>query len=97
PIQNIVFANPILPGVATEYKLVGSIFGSKVNKVSKPVEGESGVYVYVVDGFTNPAPLTNAVIQKQQIAQSILQRAQTQVFEALKDKANVKDNRSKFL
>jgi peptidyl-prolyl cis-trans isomerase D len=97
PIQNIVFANPILPGVATEYKLIGTIFGSKVNKLSKPVEGESGVYVYVVDGFTNPAPLTNTVIQRQQIAQSIMQRAQTQVFEALKDKANVKDNRSKFL
>lgn len=97
PLQNIVFANPILPGVATEYKLVGTVFGSQPNKLSKPVEGQSGVYVFTVDGFTNPAPLNNAVRQREQIAQAILQRAQNQVFDALKDKANVKDNRAKFL
>ena len=57
----------------------------------------SGVYVFTVDGFTNPAPLNNAVREREQIAQAILQRAQNQVFDALKDKANVKDNRAKFL
>ncbi len=97
PVQNIVFANPILPGVATEFKLVGTIFGSQPNKLSKPVEGQNGVYVFTVDGFTNPAPLNNAVREREQIAQNILQRAQSQVFDALKDKANVKDNRAKFL
>ena len=97
PVQNVVFANPIIPGVSTEYKVVGSIFGSKVNKLSKPIEGAAGVYVFNVDGFTNPAPMGNAVIIKQQIGQIIMQRASSQVFDALKDKANVKDNRAKFL
>ncbi len=97
PVQNIVFANPILPGVSAEYALVGTIFGSKPNKLSKVVEGQQGVYVFVVDSFINPAPLNNAVRERQQIAQAMLQRAQSQVFEALKDKANVKDNRAKFL
>ena len=97
PVQNVVFANPIIPGIATEYKVVGTIFGSKVNKLSKPIEGENGVYVISVDGFINPAPLNNAVIQKQQIGQVLMQRASSQVFDALKDKANVKDNRAKFL
>lgn len=97
PIQNIVFANPVLPGVAQENKLVGSIFGSQPNKVSKVIEGTQGVYVYVLDGFVNPAPLTNSVREKQQIGQAILQRADNQIFEALKDKANVKDYRAKFL
>lgn len=97
PVQNIVFANPVIPGLAAEYKVVGTIFGSSVNKLSKPVAGERGVYVFSVEGFVNPAPLTNAVREKQQIQQALVQRADNLIFDALKDKANVKDNRAKFL
>jgi peptidyl-prolyl cis-trans isomerase D len=97
PVQNIVFANPVIPGAAQENKLVGTIFGSKPNKVSKPVEGEKGVYVFVVDGFTTPAPLTNALRQKEQLGQAVAQRAEGGILEALKDKANVKDYRAKVL
>lgn len=97
PVQNIVFANPVIPGASIEYKVIGSIFGSQVNKLSKPVNGQQGVYVYVVDGFTNPAALTNNVREKQQIAQTLLQRSEGQILDALKDNANVKDNRAKLL
>lgn len=97
PVQNIVFANPIIPGQSAEYKVIGSIFGSQPNKLSKPVNGSQGVFVYYIDGFTNPAPLTNNIRQKQQIAQALVQRADGQVLDALKDNANVKDNRAKVL
>jgi peptidyl-prolyl cis-trans isomerase D len=97
PIQNIVFANPVIPGSSAEYTLVGTVFGSQPNKLSKPVEGTQGVYVFVVNNFTNPAPLANAVREKQQLGQALLQRADSEIFDALKDKANVKDYRAKFL
>jgi peptidyl-prolyl cis-trans isomerase D len=97
PLQNIVFANPIIPGSSAEYKVVGTIFGSQPGKLSKPVEGQTAVYVFIVDNFIKPAPLTNAVREKQEIGQAILQRSQDAILEALKDKANVKDYRSKFL
>lgn len=97
PLQNLVFANPVIPGSSAEYKVVGTIFGSQPGKLSKPVEGQTAVYVFVVDNFIKPAPLTNAVREKQEIGQAILQRAQDAILEALKDKANVKDYRSKFL
>ena len=97
PIQNIVFANPVIPGAAAEYKVIGAIFGSQPNKLSAPFEGQAGVFVYSVDSFTNPAPFANGSREKQQLAQAIMQRAYSQVFEALKDKANVKDYRAKFL
>jgi len=96
PVENIVFANPIIPGQSAEYKVIGSIFGSAINKISKPVDGAQGVYVYVVNGFTNPPALTNAIKQKEQINQALLQRSQGQVLDALKDNAIVKDNRAKF-
>ncbi|MBK0378005.1 peptidylprolyl isomerase [Mucilaginibacter segetis] len=97
PIQNIVFANPVIPGAGPEYKLVGTVFGSQPNKLSKPIEGQQGVYVFTVENFINPAELTNAVREKQQIGQMLMQRSQGQILDALKDKANVKDNRAKFL
>ncbi|TWR28246.1 peptidylprolyl isomerase [Mucilaginibacter achroorhodeus] len=97
PVQNIVFANPVLPGSSAEYLLVGSIFGSQPNKLSAPVKGQSGVYVYTVESFVNPAPLTNTVREKQQLSQVLAQRTPGSLLDALKDKANVKDNRAKFL
>ncbi|HEY8928254.1 MAG TPA: SurA N-terminal domain-containing protein [Mucilaginibacter sp.] len=97
PIQNIVFANPVIPGTGPEYKLIGTVFGSQPNKLSKPVEGMQGVFVFSVDSFVNPAPATNLVREKEQLAQMMLQRSQGQIFDALKDKANVKDYRAKFL
>ncbi|MBL4676090.1 MAG: SurA N-terminal domain-containing protein [Mucilaginibacter sp.] len=97
PVQNIVFANPVIPGSSAEYKLIGSIFGSQINKLSAPVKGLSGVYVYTVESFANPAALTNTVREKQQLGQALAQRTPGSVLDALKDKANVKDNRAKFL
>ena len=97
PLQNIVFANPVIPGSSAEYKVIGTVFGSQPNKLSKPVEGQQGVFVFTVDSFINPAPLTNAVREKEQLSQALLQRSEPQIFDALKDKANVKDYRAKFL
>jgi len=96
PVQNVVFANPIIPGVAQENKVIGTVFGLQPNKLSKPITGEQGVYVVVVNSFSAPAPLTNTVNQKQQIAQSVKQKAQSGVFEVLREKAEIKDNRSRF-
>ncbi|MDB5030928.1 SurA N-terminal domain-containing protein [Mucilaginibacter sp.] len=97
PVQNIVFANPVIPGSSAEYKVVGSVFGSPINKISKPIAGQQGVYVFTVNNFISPAPLTNAVREKEQIGQAMLQRSEGQLFEALKDKDNVKDYRAKLL
>ncbi|MFD0750881.1 SurA N-terminal domain-containing protein [Mucilaginibacter calamicampi] len=97
PVQNIVLANPVVPGSGAEYKLIGTIFGSQINKLSKPVSGQQGVYIFTVNSFVNPAALANTVTQKQQLAQSLAQRAQGQALEALKNKGNVKDYRAKLL
>jgi len=97
PVENIVFANPVLPGMSAEYKVVGTLFGLPLKKLSKPIQGEHGVFVVASDNFVNPAALTNTVKQKQALGQALLQRADNAVFDALKDRANVKDYRAKFL
>jgi peptidyl-prolyl cis-trans isomerase D len=96
-LQNIVFANPVIPASGPEYKLIGAIFDSQPGKLSKPIQAQTAAYVFVVDSFMKPAPLANAVREKEQLTQALLQRTQQQVPDALKDKANVKDYRVKFL
>jgi peptidyl-prolyl cis-trans isomerase D len=97
PVQNIVFANPVIPGAAQENKLVGTIFASQPNRLSKPIEGDKGVYVFSIDNFINPATLNNSIRQKEQMSQALAQRAENSVLEALKDKATVKDYRARIL
>ena len=96
PVQNIVFSNPILPGLAQENKVVGAVFGAQVGKVSKVIEGDKGVYLFVVNGFTNPVPMGNTFKQKETVMLGVTQRALGAAFQALQDKIEVKDNRVKF-
>lgn len=96
PIQNIVLANPVIPGAAQENKLVGTVFGSQPGKLSKAIIGEAGVYAFVVDGFVNPAPLANTYKQKEAMMQVMAQRSLGSAFQALQDKSEIKDNRVKF-
>ncbi|MNR31696.1 hypothetical protein D3C85_1492240 [compost metagenome] len=76
--------------------MVGSVFGSQPGKVSAPVQGERGVYVFSVDGFTNPAPIANMFKQKEGMLLSLGQRSLGAAFQALQDNAQIKDNRVKF-
>lgn len=96
PVENVVFANPVIPGVAQENKVIGTIFGSQPNKLSKAIDGERGVYVFTVKSFTNPAPMTNALRIKEQVQQAMSQQVDAAVFEVLRKKAKVKDYRAKF-
>ncbi|MGY4383117.1 peptidyl-prolyl cis-trans isomerase D [Pedobacter sp. UYP24] len=96
PVENMVLANPVIPGAAQENKLVGTVFGSQPGKLSKSVIGEGGVYAFVVDGFANPAPLANTYKQKEAMMQLNSQRSLGAAFQALQDKIDIKDNRVKF-
>lgn len=97
-IENIVLANPVLPGVAMEPAVVGAAFGLQPNTLSKAVKGEQGVYAVQVTGFTNPAELVASDMsnQKQQMQTSIAQRSWGAIYEALQHKADIHDNRIRF-
>lgn len=93
--NDIAFGSYFIPGAGIEPQLLGTAFGIKVNQLSKPVEGNGGVFVLVVDQF-NPAPvLPDYGGIKKQIMQSFGNRA-AEALAAVKEKANVKDYRYKF-
>lgn len=96
--ENIVLANPVLPGVALEPMVVGTAFGLQPNKLSKSVKGVQGVYAVEVTGFVNPAELVASDLseQRKQLQTTKVQRAWSSVFQALQNNASIDDNRVRF-
>jgi len=97
-VENIVLANPVIPGVALESSVIGTVFGLQPNKPSKPVDGTQGVYVVQVSSFVNPKELveTERKNQQKQMLQAKQQRAWGSIFQALKSSADIDDNRIRF-
>lgn len=97
-VQNIVLANPVIPGVALESSVIGTVFGLQPNKPSKPVDGTEGVYVVQVNSFVNPKELveTERKNQQKQMLQAKQQRSWGSIFQALKNNADIDDNRIRF-
>lgn len=97
-VENIVLANPIIPGVSLERNVVGTVFGLQPNKPSKSIVGAEGVYVVQVDSFVNPKELVESERRQQQneMLQGTQQRSWGSVFQALQNSAKIDDNRIRF-
>jgi len=97
-VDNVVLANPVIPGVAVENAVVGTVFGLQPNKPSKSIEGKQGVYAVQVSGFVNPKALAGEELtaQQKQITDAKSQRSWGVILKALQDNAKIVDNRIKF-
>jgi peptidyl-prolyl cis-trans isomerase D len=93
--QDIAFGSYFVPGAGIEPELLGTAFGIKAGILSKPIEGNSGVFVLVVDQFA-PAPgMPDYSMIKKDLIKQTANRA-TEALTAVREKANVKDYRYKF-
>lgn len=96
PAAGLSFGMPIIPGVAREASVVGTIFGSEKGKLIGPLEGERGVYLVYVDNFVDALPLpdyTNNKIDQFNMSKS---RVDNEFLEGLKKSAKIVDNRIIF-
>ncbi|REJ85299.1 MAG: hypothetical protein DWQ44_01200 [Bacteroidetes bacterium] len=94
--ENISFQNPYVPGIGGEAKVVGAIFGSKEGQMSAPIRGDLGVTVFSVKSFTAPAQNQDIMPQIKQLTEQRTSRSEYEVFNALKEKVGITDNRGKF-
>jgi peptidyl-prolyl cis-trans isomerase D len=91
----VTMENPMLTGVGQEPKVVGSAFALELNKLSAPIEGNTGVYV-VKNLSTVKAP--DLLDYAPYVAKLKAQSAGdvNRVLPALKDNATIEDNRKQF-
>lgn len=96
PAEGAAFSSYSIPNVGRELKLYGPLFTMKEGEVSKPIAGETGVYVLRVDKITEAPATTDYSQAKTQAQNNYLYRAELEAIEALRKKAQIKDNRAKF-
>jgi peptidyl-prolyl cis-trans isomerase D len=75
-------------------KLVGSIFGTPVGSISKPIEGSEAVYVIEVTAKDTAKTSGDFMQIKQDVQERSAANAIDAAYQVLKTKAEVKDNLS---
>ncbi len=90
----VKFANTYVPGIGLEPYIVGASMYLPVDQISKPITGESGVFVISVTNRTEPvagASETEAI--RSRLKYTLESRSNYEAYNALLDAANVEDNR----
>lgn len=97
-VQNgtgVTMANPMV-GANNEPKVVGTAFGTKPGESTGLIDGKNGVYKIRTTAF-NPAPkLESYVNYANQLSSKTAPASQSAVYNALKKKADIEDNRATF-
>ena len=88
--------NPTLSGAGREPLVIGTAFGLDEGETSELIEGNTGVYAVQVTK-TTPAPvLSSYQAAANRVGQAKESAVNTQLYNALKDAAEIEDNRAVF-
>lgn len=97
-VQNAIdltLENPSVPGAGFEPKVVGNAFSLKAGKVSKTIDGNSGVYVIATKAVTKAPAIKKYTDYVNKLKPQVVGNA-GRYMQALKDDADIKDNRADF-
>ena len=95
--KKATFSNLSIQGIGYEPELVGGIFANKVGVVSLPLKGRNAVYVFQITAIDESnSKDTDLYLQRLQMNKQVVPYANNASFNALKEAANVKDNRVDF-
>ena len=93
---DISFKMVNLPASGPEPAVVGTALNIEEGKLYGPVKGTSGVFMLKVTAVTEAPEKQNYSMEKTSLVAAFANRAGYQVFEAIKEKAEIEDQRSKF-
>jgi len=86
--------NPTIAGAGLEPLVIGTAFGLEVGQTSGLITGEKGVFMVEVTGKTPAVALDNYQSFANQVSQTKLNAVNTRLFNALKEAAEIEDNRA---
>ncbi len=93
---NMAFATNTIPGGYSDPGVIGSIFALDSNATSAPLKGDLAVYMAHMRKLSAAGQMPEGAEDVKSLTDRVRNRAMGQVFNALKEAADVKDNRSKF-
>lgn len=94
--EGLSFSASAIPGMGREPEVIGTASVLAPGKLSGPIKGQQGVFVLTVDSRAEAPAVDSYAGNARGLSASMASRVDFEVFEALKKKADVKDNRSKF-
>ena len=87
---------PTISGVGREPKVVGAAFGLNLGETSGLIEGESGVYMVELTKLDTAPALDNYITFANTVRNQRQGKVNTAVYNALKEGAEIEDNRKEF-
>tara|TARA_B110000046_G_scaffold167334_1_gene184911 strand:+ start:5680 stop:7770 length:2091 start_codon:yes stop_codon:yes gene_type:complete len=91
--NGITLKSPTLSGVGTEPKIVGAMYNAELNTVFNSIEGNRGVFAFMVTSKELPTALPNYDSNRKRIAES--RKSSTfKMYEAIKKASSVEDFRA---
>ena len=87
---------PTLSGAGREPKIIGTAFGLKEGGISKPIDGNLGVYIVQTTKITLADVLPNYQAAANRIGTTKTNTINTVLYDALKNASEIEDNRAIF-
>jgi len=94
--KNMTFASPYVPKAGRELELIGTMSATANGKLVKPMKGENGVIIAQMISVTEATKIADYKQALNQVSQQLSSRVDYEMFEALKEKADIVDNRATF-
>ena len=94
--EGLTLASHNIEGLGHDDIIMGTVAGTKQGATSKALVGDNGVFVVVVNSVVDGSIAPDFKMQKMQAEQAIGGRSDYEVFNALKDKAEIEDHKSKI-
>lgn len=98
-VQNaneMVYNSFSIPGGYGEFEVIGKMFALEAGQTSVPLKGENAVYVMNMVSRTEVPEGADVSAEKPAMQQRVRGRVENGLFNALRDAAGMKDNRSQY-
>ena len=96
--KNISFASSFIPKAGNAPIVIATALNSEKNKTSEPIIGKNAVYKIKVTSITGIDKIDNKMVEndKKSAEQRLKVRVNREAYEALKEDAEIEDNRHRF-
>jgi len=91
----VTMASPVIPGAGSEPKVVGAAFGEKAGETTGLIDGKTGVFKVKVLAVNKAPELDNYASYINQLNSGV-NAVSNKLYQALKSKAEIEDNRANF-
>lgn len=93
----VTMAAPTMPGAGPELGVVGAAFGKKAGETTNLVDGKAGVFKVRVLAVNKAPDLENYAPYANQLDAKVIPAVNNAVYNALRNSADIVDNRANFI